>query len=48
MAGPSSIASAHSHVLSHNNEAADLKAFFAHGFDIQTADADLLDKWITH
>ncbi len=48
MAGPSSISSAHSHVPSHDNEAADLKALFAHGFDIQTVDPDLLDKWVTH
>ncbi len=48
MAGPSSISSTHSHVPSHDNEAADLKVFFAHDFDIQTADPDLLDKWVTH
>ena len=48
MAGSSSIASTHSHVLSHDNEAADYKAFFAHGFDIQRVDTDLLNKWVTH
>ena len=44
MAGLSSITSVHFYVLSHDNKAANLKAFFAHGFDIQIADADIFDK----
>ena len=34
MVDPLSILNAHSHILSHNNKAANLIAFFAHGFDI--------------
>lgn len=48
MAGPSSISSAQPHVPSYQSKAADLKAFFAHGFDIETADPDLLDKWVSY
>ena len=48
IAGPSNISIAHFHIPSHDNEAANLKAFFAHGFDIQTADPNLLDKWVTY
>lgn len=48
IAGFSSILSAHFHVLLHDNEAANLKVFFAHNFDIQTSDPDLFDKKVTH
>ena len=48
MAGPLSILNTHSHVPSHDNKTANLKAFFAHGFDIQTAVSDLLNKSVTH
>ena len=48
MAGPSSISSAHSHGPSQDYEAANLKRFFAQGFDIQTADHDMLNKWVIH
>ena len=48
MAGLSSISSAQSYVPSHNNETANLKALFVHGFNIETADPYLLDKWVTH
>ncbi len=48
MAGPLSISNAHSHVLSYNNEVTYLKVFFAHGFDIQTIDPNLLNKWVIH
>ena len=36
--------STYSYVLSHNNKTADSKAFFVQGFDIQTANFDLLNK----
>ena len=48
MACPSSILSAHSHVPSHDYEAADLKAFFAHGFDFQTTDQEMINKYAIH
>lgn len=42
-----SISSAHSHVSSHNNKAANLKTLFAYGFDIQTAKPDLFNELVT-
>ena len=48
MAGPSSISSAHSHVPSHDYEAGDLHALFAHGFDFQTTDHDMINKYAIH
>ena len=44
MPGPSSISSA----LLHKPEAVDLKIFFANSMDIQTADHDILNKYIIH
>lgn len=44
MAGPSSISSA----LLHNQEVANLKILFAQGFDIRTADHDLLNKLVIY
>ena len=48
MAGPSSISSTHSHVPSYNYEASDLHALFAHGFDFQTTDYDMINKYAIH
>ena len=48
MASLLSILSAYSHVLSFNNKTANLKTLFAHSFDIQTANFDLFNKWVTH
>ena len=48
MAGPSSISSAPSHVPSHDYEAADLKILFAQGFDFQTTDHDMINKYAIH
>lgn len=43
-----SILSIFSHVLSHNYEAIDVKTFFAQGFNIQTTDRDLSNKWVIY
>lgn len=48
MASPLSISSAHPHILFYVNKTTNLKALFTHGFDIQTTDADLLNKWVTY
>ena len=48
MAGLSSISSIFSYVLSHNNKTANLKTPFTYRFDIQIADLDLLNKWVTY
>ena len=48
MAGLLSILNAQSHVPSHDNDTSNLKVFFVHGFDIKTADPDILDKWVTY
>lgn len=48
MAGPLSISSIYSYVSSYNNKAANLKAFFAYGFDIQIANPDSPNKWVIH
>ena len=45
MADPSNISSAHSHVLSHDYEAGALHALFAHEFDFQTTDHEMINKY---
>ncbi len=48
MTGPLSIPSTFSHALPHIHEAANLRILFAQGFDVQTADHDLLNKLVIY
>lgn len=48
MASPLNISNIHSYVLTHDNETANLKAFFTLSFDIQITDSDLLNKWVIY
>ena len=43
-----SISSAYSYVPSHNYETADFKAIITHGFNVQTTDYDMINKYIIH
>lgn len=44
MADNLNILNIYSHIIFHKNKAINLKAFFAHNFDIQTTNFELFDK----
>ena len=48
MVSLSSILSTNSHIPSYDYEAGNLYAFFTHGFDLQTTDHNIINKYIIY